>query len=64
MMRKLIPLATLPCPVRMTNSPMSASPHGLERHLFKRERMIEIAELRERLELEAWVDGWQLAEAA
>lgn len=58
-----IPLATIPCPVRMSNSPMAASRHGLERHLFSRERLFEIRDYH-KSEAERYAEGWQLREAA
>ena len=60
-----IPLATLQAPhVRsayvMSNSPMSASPKGLERHLFARERLFEIRDYH-KPEAEKYAEGWVLA---
>lgn len=60
-----IPLATLQAPhVRsaytMTNSAMSASPKGLERHLFARERLFEIRDYH-KSEAELYAEQWKLA---
>ena len=60
MILRPIPFATLPCPVRMTNSPMAASPKGLERHLFARERLFEIRDYH-KSEAELYAEQWKVA---
>lgn len=57
----MIPLKTLPLAVPMENSPMSASPKGLERHLFARERLHEIRDYHSKTEAEKYAEGWKLA---
>lgn len=60
-----IPLANYQAPHTssayvMSNSPMSTSPKGLERHLFQRERLIEIQDYH-KSEAEAYAEQWRLA---
>lgn len=65
MILSTIPLASYQAPhtrsaYAMTNSSMSASPKGLERHLFQRERLFEVQEYR-KSEAEEYAEQWQLA---
>lgn len=60
-----IPLATFQAPHErsayvMHNSHMSASPKGLEHHLFQRERLFEIRDYH-KSEAELYAEQWKVA---